>query len=60
MGKSTRLGWEANLPTMSSNRKKAESIASSMIILVDFDGAIATDTVRQKASSPGVKRFPRQ
>lgn len=26
-----------------------------MIILVDFDGAIATDTVRQKASSPIVK-----
>lgn len=32
---------------MSSNRKKAESIASSMMILVDFDGAMVTDVVLQ-------------
>ena len=33
----------ANSPTMSSKRKKAESIASKMMILVDFDGAISTE-----------------
>ena len=32
---------------MSSNKKNAESIASSITILVDFDGAILTDGVCQ-------------
>ena len=32
-----------NSPTMSSKRKKAESIASSIIILVDLDRAMVRD-----------------
>ena len=34
---------------MSSTRKKAESIPSRMMILVDFERAMITDNVSQKA-----------
>lgn len=41
------LGPVANSPTMSSKRKKAESMASNIMILVDFDGAISTEAGSQ-------------
>ena len=45
MSRIARLRQDLGSPIMSSNRKKAESIASSMMILVDFDGAMVTDAV---------------
>ena len=39
-------------PTMSSKRKKAESMTSRMMILVDFDGAISTEAGSQWPSIP--------
>lgn len=40
MSRSAALRQDPSSPTMSSTRKKTESIASRMIILVDLDGAM--------------------
>lgn len=57
MSRSAALCEDSSSPTMSSTRKKTESIASSMMILVDLDGAMLTDADHQEA--PPQKEFPR-